>query len=82
VRLLIKHKFPSDQLAAKILVPALIVAAEQDAVIPPVHAQHLFDAWAGPKSFEVLKKVGHNDIELHEQYYPRINAYLDQLTAR
>jgi pimeloyl-ACP methyl ester carboxylesterase len=78
VRLLLKHQFASDKLAAKITQPVLILAAERDGVVPPVHAQRLFAAWAGPKQMHVLENVGHNDIEHHEQYYPLINGFLEK----
>ena len=76
VRLLLKHRFASDALAGRITTPALIVAAGQDEIIPPVHAQRLADAWAGPKRIHVLSPAGHNDIEQHPSYYPLINEFL------
>jgi pimeloyl-ACP methyl ester carboxylesterase len=82
VRLLLKHKFPSDQLAIKISAPALLMAGEHDAVIPSAHAQKLAAAWAGPKTLDILKGAGHNDIELHAQYYPLISAFLEHLAVR
>jgi pimeloyl-ACP methyl ester carboxylesterase len=82
VRLLLKHPFSTDQIANKIMAPVLIVAGEHDNVIPPVHAQRLFEVWAGPKQIHVLPNVGHNDIQEHAQYYPLIGAFLSQTAAR
>lgn len=80
VQYLLKHKFASDQLAGKIMAPALIVAGERDTVIPSIHAQRLFETWAGPKSMRILE-AGHNDIERHDEYYNRLNAFLEQATV-
>lgn len=45
IRLLLRHPFPSDTFAPRITAPALILAAEHDALIPPAHAERLFDRW-------------------------------------
>jgi hypothetical protein len=41
-----------------------------------VHAQKLFQAWAGPKQIHVLAQTGHNDIETHADYYRLVNEFL------
>lgn len=79
VRLLLKHPFDSAALANQIRIPAIVIAAEHDNVIPPVHAQRLHDAWSGPKAFHLLEGVGHNDVELHPEYYTLINGFLASL---
>jgi pimeloyl-ACP methyl ester carboxylesterase len=76
MRWLVKHPFASDVLASKMTVPALILAGEQDIVIPAKHAQRLYDAWAGPKHIHVLAGVGHNSIGSHPDYYPLTNKFL------
>jgi pimeloyl-ACP methyl ester carboxylesterase len=76
VRWLIRHPFPSTEFAQHVHVPALMLAGARDFIIPPVHAQRLHDAWAGPRQLHVLPGVGHNDIQDHPQYYALINAFL------
>jgi pimeloyl-ACP methyl ester carboxylesterase len=76
MRLLVKHPFPSHEFAAKIKTPVLILAGDQDVVIPAKHAQRLHDAWAGPKLIHVLAGVGHNNLSDHAEYYPLLNAFL------
>jgi pimeloyl-ACP methyl ester carboxylesterase len=73
---LIKHPFRSDLLAPNLQTPVLMLAAADDGVIPPKHAQRLFDVWAGPKRLHILTGVGHNDITDAAQYYPLLNAFL------
>src|SRR4030095_10671709 len=76
VRLLLRHPFPSAEWARLAHAPALIMAAEQDSVVPATHARKLFDAWAGPKQFHVLPQTGHNDIDMHPDYYRLIDEFL------
>lgn len=79
IGLLLKHPFPSDSFAPKIKVPALIIAAEQDVVIPPAHAQRLAEVWGGEKTVQVLVNGSHNGITEHPDYYRTINAFIDKL---
>jgi pimeloyl-ACP methyl ester carboxylesterase len=76
VRLLLRHPFPSTDWARRTRAPALIIAAEHDSVVPAVHARRLFAAWAGEKQFHVLPQTGHNDIEMHPDYYRLVNEFL------
>ena len=82
VGLLLRHPFPSDTLAPNIKVPALIVAAEQDAVIPPAHARLLAEAWGGETTVHVLANAGHNGIADHLDYYRVINEFMDGLRGK
>lgn len=79
VRMLLRHRFPSQQLAAQVTAPVLIIAAERDTVIPPIHAQRLAAAWAGPRQIHVLPGMEHNNLQLHPTYYPLLSQFLQQL---
>ncbi|MGQ0657733.1 MAG: alpha/beta hydrolase [Chromatiales bacterium] len=79
VRLLLKHPFDSLSRAHAIHRPALILAAENDTIIPPQHARALFDAWTGPKSWRLLPETDHIDISEHPDYWKRIAEFLDAL---
>jgi uncharacterized protein len=76
VRVLLRHPFPSSDWAKRAHAPALILAAEHDAVVPASHARKLSQAWAGAMEFHVLAQTGHNDIEMHPDYYRLINEFL------
>ena len=76
VRFLLRHPFPSMQWAVQAHAPALILAAQRDFVIPPAHARCLAKAWGGEVELHVLTEVGHNDIEMHPDYYRSINAFV------
>ncbi len=70
----IRSRHPNGR--ARTRAPALILAADRDNVVPAMHAQKLFQAWAGPKQIHVLAQTGHNDIETHADYYRLINEFL------
>jgi pimeloyl-ACP methyl ester carboxylesterase len=63
-------------------VPALFLASEQDRIVPSIHAQRLYEMWAGPKQIHVLANVGHNDIERHDAYYSLVTDFLEQVVIR
>jgi pimeloyl-ACP methyl ester carboxylesterase len=75
VKLLLKHRFDSVALAPRLTVPLLCIAATQDEVIPAVHAQRLYDAWAGPKRWLALPG-GHNETDNQADYWPAVQAFL------
>lgn len=82
VRLLLRHPFPSTDWAQQARVPALFLAAERDFVVPAVHTRRLFEAWAGGKQIHVLPQTGHNDIDMHPDYYRLIDEFLATAFAR
>jgi pimeloyl-ACP methyl ester carboxylesterase len=80
VRFLLKHRFESIERAPLLEVPVLVLAAQHDNIVPPAHAQRLFDAWGGKKKeILILEGVGHNDIQEHLGYYEAINEFLRSL---
>jgi uncharacterized protein len=80
VRFLLEHRFESVERAPLLEVPVLVLAAQQDNIVSPAHAQRLFDAWGGKKKqILVLEGVGHNDIQEHLGYYEAINEFLRSL---
>jgi pimeloyl-ACP methyl ester carboxylesterase len=76
VRLLLRHPFPSADWGRRTKAPVLVLAADRDTVVPAVHAQKLFEAWAGDKQIHVLPGTSHNDIEANPAYYRLINEFL------
>lgn len=78
---LLRHPFPSIEYAARAKSPALLLAAEQDEVIPPTHAEVLARHWTGPHELHVLEGVGHNTIDQHPRYHALVNEFLGRLAA-
>jgi hypothetical protein len=73
---LLKHRFDSLALAPAIKVPAAIIAAQRDSVVPPDHARRLADAWGGPVTWTLVRDAGHNDIDSAPAFWPAIEAAL------
>ncbi len=79
VRTLLRHRFAADELAGNIQTPALMLAAGEDTIIPPLHADNLARRWAGPARLETLAGAGHNDIEGHPDFFIYLNRFLAAL---
>ena len=79
VEWLLRHPFPSAEFAPRAQVPALFLIAENDEVIAPSHAYALAKVWGGSKQTRSFSQVGHNDIDLHPQYYDVLNEFLRSL---
>ncbi len=75
VRWLLKDTFDSGKYAAHISVPTLVIAAEQDDVIPRTSTERLFRHFApGVASMKVITGVGHNSISESPEYLELIRA--------
>lgn len=62
--------------------PALFVHGLQDELIPESQGRALYDAYRGPKDYYSIPRAGHNDTFIvgGDEYYLRLNAFLDRLT--
>ena len=78
VRLMLRHPFESVELAPKLTMPLLCLAAERDSVIPAAHAGRLYEAWGGPKRWILLDGAGHNSTDGAAAFWPSIAAFLEQ----
>ena len=78
VDLLLKHRFDSIALAPALKQPLLCLIAGHDEVIPPPHAERLYDAWGGAKQKIVLQDAGHNSTDAHPLFWPAIREFLAQ----
>ena len=73
---MLKHRFDSDVLAPKLKQPLLCVIAERDEVIPPRHAERLFEVWGGAKRKVVLAAAGHNSSDAHPKFWAEIRRFI------
>jgi len=72
---MLKHRFDSIARAPGIRTPLLALIAERDEVIPPAHAERLFEAWGGPKRKVMLPSV-HNGTDGAPAFWPEIRRFL------
>ncbi|MBZ0110884.1 MAG: lysophospholipase [Thermoanaerobaculia bacterium] len=69
VRWLLRDRFDSCHVAPEIEAPTLLIAAENDEVIPRKNTEALLGCFsAGTASLAVLARVGHNTISSHPDY--------------
>ena len=76
LRWLLRHRFDSIALAPRLETPLLCLIAGRDDVIPPEHAERLYDAWRGPKRKLVLAGARHNDTDAAPEYWPAIRRFV------
>jgi len=76
VDLMLKHRFDSIELAPALRMPLLCLIGARDEVIPPVHGERLFAAWAGAKRKVLLEGAGHNTSDAHPLFWTSIREFL------
>jgi fermentation-respiration switch protein FrsA (DUF1100 family) len=64
VRLLLRDRYASADAIGRIRSPLLIIAGDQDEVVPFDQSRRLFDAARSPKEFVAIPGATHNDDEL------------------
>jgi len=77
VRLLLRHPF--DSLAAT-TVPTLMLVAGRDMIVPPAHAERLYERWPGPKRWIEFPGANHESILDEPEYWRAITSFLHELT--
>lgn len=79
VRLLLRDRYPSIDLAPGIRSPVLVIAGTRDGIVPIEHSRMLYEALAGPKSFVEIA-ADHNDQALldGEEMIQAIGRFLHQ----
>ena len=73
---LLRHPFDSLARAPVIDTPLLTLAAANDTLIPPAHARRLFDAWRGPRQWQLIAGADHNSIDASAIYWDTIRTFL------
>ena len=64
VSLLLRDRYDSAALAARLAAPLLVVAGSRDRIVPVAHTRRLFAAAPQPKRLVVLDGADHNDPDL------------------
>jgi len=75
---MMRHPFDSTALAPGIRIPALVLIAENDNVIPKRHSERLAQHWGGPVERRYFAGLGHNDLDLHPGYDAAIRDFLQR----
>lgn len=78
VSLLLRHRFDAIPDAKRNAIPLLAIVAGSDSIIPPVRSRALYDAWAGPKTWQVVPRADHNDLGNDETFWNGVAGFLAQ----
>lgn len=76
VDLLLKNRFDTLSFVSKISAPTLIIASDQDRVIPKNHAENLVAHWPRPPQFYIAKDSGHEDSYYSESVRPMVEKFI------
>jgi fermentation-respiration switch protein FrsA (DUF1100 family) len=61
VRWLIRDRYPSIDLIARLQCPVLVVAASDDSIVPTSQSRRLFEFAPEPKQLVIVERADHND---------------------
>ena len=78
VSLLLRHRFDAHADAVRSHAPMLAVVAGADSIIPVERSRALYDAWAGPKSWQVVPRADHNTLGATADFWDGIARFLAQ----
>lgn len=75
---LFRNSFTTTEYLSRVSVKTLVLAAEQDEIIPQASLDALITAHHSHMTLKVIKEANHQDIHAYEEYYSAINQYLDR----
>jgi pimeloyl-ACP methyl ester carboxylesterase len=73
---LLRHRFDVLADATRLRVPMLALVADADAIIPRERSAALYDAWAGPKTWQVVPATDHNTLSLPDPFWAAVAGFL------
>jgi fermentation-respiration switch protein FrsA (DUF1100 family) len=79
---LLKHRFEVVEDASRIRIPMLAIVAERDPIIPPARSRALYDAWSGPKRWEVVSGADHDTVGASSAFWQRVAQFLADAETR
>jgi len=79
VSLLLRHRFDARADAVRSHAPLLAIVAQRDTIIPVERSTALYDAWAGPKDWQVVPQADHNTLGATADFWDGIARFLGRL---
>ena len=79
VSLLLRHRFDAHADAVRSHAPMLAIVAGADGIIPVERSRALYDAWAGPKHWQVVPGGDHNSLGASADFWDAIARFLARL---
>ncbi len=78
VSLLLRHRFEARADAVRSGAPMHAIVAGRDTIIPVERSRALYDAWAGPKSWQVVPDNDHNSLGATPDFWNGVVRFLAQ----
>jgi fermentation-respiration switch protein FrsA (DUF1100 family) len=79
---LLRHRFDALADARRLRIPMLTIVADADAIIPRERSAALYDAWAGPKVWQVVPATDHNTLSQPDAYWIGVAGFLAATSKR
>ena len=76
VSLLLRHRFDALADAKRNKMPLLAIVAGSDSIIPPERSRALFDAWAGPKTWQLVPQAEHDSLGASDVFWEGVAHFL------
>jgi len=76
VGLLLRHRFDVAAEAPALRVPLLAIVGDRDAIIPHARSRALYDAWGGPKRWEVMQAADHDGVAESNRFWEFVGGFL------
>jgi hypothetical protein len=61
VRWFLRDRYPVVEIVRQLHLPLLVIAGEEDSIVPPQFSEQVFDAAPGPKRLVLIPGADHND---------------------
>ena len=81
VSALLRHRFDSLSRAPQARAPMLAIVADRDSVVPLARSRALYDAWGGPKDWQVLQGTDHNTLAEPPAFWEHVAGFLSRVRA-
>jgi pimeloyl-ACP methyl ester carboxylesterase len=78
VSLLLRHRFDALPDAQRNTMPLLAIVGASDSIIPAERSRALFDAWAGPKTWQAVPGADHNDLGSDAAFWRGVAGFLGE----
>ena len=79
VSLLLRHRFDASKDAGRCRTPLLAIAAQADEINPVARSRALYDAWAGPKHWHLIRDADHNSLGASADFWDAISRFVADL---
>ena len=76
VSVLLRHRFDAETAARRCRMPMLTIVASSDSIIPVARSQALYDAWGGPKRWQVVPRSDHNSVGAAPEFWNAVSRFL------